>query len=305
MKDCWHFITKKGFIFTIRGDIHPKGKILSIGIYCLDKKGNREYNGKKYSKKVDEYGEKWVKEFHPEYIIKNDFITQILVPEEDIDKYFNPFEISDEAKEKMKKTKWGNLILVLEELIPKEDIGFIGSYLIGFPTEKSDIDILIRGLDNLRKIKENLDYILRKLNATNDLGESLTKISLEKYYGFYSKDKNNFSKMIKNRWPTIRTPEYMTKLRFTPKDNEIDFPILKDRLSNIEIKGNVIDDLGINFMPRFFKIKTNQVEYTIVTYFWDYAYCVKKGDEVIVNGDLFENNIIAINNKTNHGVKFN
>jgi len=72
MKDCWHFVTKDGLIFTIRGNVHPKGFIRAIGLYFIDKKGNRIYNGESYSKIVDEYGEKWVREKHPEYIINDE-----------------------------------------------------------------------------------------------------------------------------------------------------------------------------------------------------------------------------------------
>ena len=205
----------------------------------------------------------------------------------------------------MNKTKWKELIKILEELIPKEDIGFIGSYLIGFQTEKSDIDIVIRGIDNLKKIKENFGYILKKLNATNKLDNYLTEISLKKYYNFYSKEKNDFSKMIENRWATIRTSEYMTKLRFIPNKYEIKFPEIKNKITDFEINGKVIDDFGTNFMPRFFKITTGNKEYSVLTYFWDYTYCVKIGDKVTINGSLFEKDIIVINNRKRHGVKFN
>lgn len=305
MKDCWHFITKDGLIFATRGNFHSEGFIRSIGLYLPDKNGDRIYSGKKYSKIVDEYGDKWVKEKHPEYVVDDEKGIRILTPIEDIDKYFNPFEISGETRELIKKTKWGKLIHILEELMPKEDIGIIGSYLMGFPTEKSDIDIVIRGLKNLKIIKSKFDYILKKLDATPDLDEYLTKISLDKYYGFYSKDKNNFSQMIKNRWATIRTKEYLTKLRFVPKEDEVKSPRIKNKLKEIEVKGRVVDDIGTNFMPRFFKIQTETREYFVLTYFWDYTYCVKKEDNVIINGSLFDENIVVINNRIKHGVNFN
>jgi len=305
MKDCWHFITKDGFIFTTRGSVHPKEFILSIGVYYPDPNGNREYEGVKYSKRIDEYGEEWIKQYRPEYIVQNESGRQILVPIKDVKKYFDPFKISLEEKDFVRGTKWGKLIETLEKLIPTEDIGFIGSRLIGFPSENTDIDIVIRGVDNLKKIKQNFDIILKQLSATDNIGEALTKISLEKYENLYVKEKNNFSKMIKNRWPTIKTFEYMTKLRFIPREGEIIFPPLKKKLKEIEIKGRVIEDIGTNFMPRFFKIKADTGEYSVITYFWDYTYCVKKNDKVMINGSLFEDNVISLNNRNKHGINFN
>lgn len=305
MKDCWHFITKDNLIFTTRGDNHPRGYILSVGLYYPDEKGDREYSGLIYSKKVDEYGDKWVKLICPGYVRKNNLGDQILVPVEDIDKFFDPFLVSQETREIIKRSKWGALIKILEEIIPQEDIGLIGSYLIGFPTMNSDIDIILRGVDNMEKIRNNFKLILKKLNATNDLDNLLKEISLNKYNKLYSPEKNDFSRMIQNRWPTIRTREYVTKLRFVPKEGEIIFPDIKNKVDEIEIKGEVINDLGTNFMPRFFKIKTETGLYFVLTYFWDYTYCVKKGDNVKVRGFLFDDNIIMINDRKKHGILFN
>jgi len=305
MKDCWHFMTKDRFIFTTRGDMHPPGLILSAGVYCPDENGDRTYKGVRYSKKIDEYGEEWIKQKHPEYVVKNESGNRILVPSGEIERYFNPFDIPDKTRKVMKETKWGGLMKIIEELVPKGDIGFIGSYLMGFPTENSDVDMIIRGMENLKRVRENFDYVLNKLNARDNLDEDLTRISLEKYYNLYSNEKNDFSRMIENRWPTIRTPEYMTKLRFVPKDKEVNFPKMEDRLKEIEISGKVVDDIGTNFMPRFFMVKSDDREYTVMTYFWDYTYCVVNGDKIKISGRLFKDDVVAINDRTKHGIIFN
>ena len=303
MRDCWHFITKEGFIFTTRGFNHPSGFIIAIGLYYPDIGGDRAYLGTNYSKDVDEYGDKWVGKCKPEYIRRDDKGNRILVPLGDIKKYFDPFSVSDEKRDLIKKTRWGNLITTLESFIPKEDIGFIGSYLIGFQTQNSDIDVVIRGIKNLKKIKDNFNLILEKLGATQDLDEHMKRISLEKYNRLY-KGKNDFARMIKNRWPTIRTKDYTTKLRFVPRPDEIVFPKINNKIKEIKLSGEVIEDIGTNFMPRFFKIKNKDGEYSILTYFWDYTYCVKNGDYVNVVGSLFEDNLVMVNNKDEHGITF-
>lgn len=304
MKDCWHFITKNDLIFTIRGNIHPEGFVRSVGLYFPDNNGERIYEERNYYKIVDEHGDKWVKYKCPEYIKYDEEGIKMLVPISHIKKYFDPFKISERTRFLIKKTKYYRLISILEKLIPKEDIGFIGSYLIGFPTEKSDIDIVIRGVENLEIIRNNFDIILRHLNATDKLNEDLLRISLEKYHSIYNKERNDFLGMIKNRWPTINNNLFMTKLRFVPRDNEIIFPRPHIKIQEKNVEGVVIDDIGTNFMPRFFRIKSEEGEFVIMTYFWDYTYCVKNKDIVSVSGSLFKENIILINDKENHGIKF-
>ena len=79
----------------------------------------------------------------------------------------------------------------------------------------------------------------------------------------------------------------------------------KKKIKEIVIQGQVIEDIGTNFMPRFFKIKTDAGEYSVITYFWDYTYCVKKNDEVMINGSLFEDNVISLNDRNKHEINFN
>lgn len=306
MRDCWHFITRDDLIFTVRGNFHPNGYLRSAGLYFPNKNGKGVYFGKKYSKDVDEFGDKWVEIKHPEHVINDEKGKRIQVPKKDIKRYFDPFDISQDLREFIKTTKWGRLISILEELIPRKDIGFIGSYLIGFPTKDSDIDIIIRGLENLKKIKENFDYILNRLAGVKFLDNHLRGISLKKYHKIYSKRKNDFSRMIDNRWPTIRTKDFMTKLRFVPKENEIKFPVLKNRLKEkFSLKGVVLDDIGTNFMPRFFKVSTKKGNFDVMTYFWDFAYCVEVDDKVDIRGSYdSKNRTLLLSNPKQHGLKF-
>jgi predicted nucleotidyltransferase len=305
MKDYWHFMTKEGDIFTTRGNIHPEGKLLSVGVYCLDDDGERDFLNNKYKKSVDEFGNKWIGKKYPSYVEIGDLGSRVFVPIDDIKLFFNPFSVSNDMRGKMEKTMWGKLINVLERFVPKKDIGFIGSYLIGFPQENSDIDIVVRGVDNLKIIRDNFRNILNELDAYNNLDESRLGISLKKYNSIYSSKNNNFRNMIKNRWPTVRTDEYMTKIRFSIDSKELSLPEIRgSKIKNIEVLGDVIDDLGTNFMPRFFKIKCDNEFYDVLTYFWDYTYCVKNGDKVKIRGNLFQGNNILLCDRRKHGILF-
>tara|TARA_Y100000310_G_scaffold200887_1_gene200983 strand:+ start:2874 stop:3794 length:921 start_codon:yes stop_codon:yes gene_type:complete len=304
MKDHTHFLTKDGIIFTTRGNTHPKGYVRSIGIYYEDKKGKKLYQGRKFKKELEEFGDKWLPNIRQDYIRNDKLGKYILVPEKDIIKTFDPFSVFDRVETKIEDTKWTSLLNEIRKVVKKEDIGFIGSYLIDFPIENSDIDIIIKGKKNMTKIRDSMKDISENLNVPNDLNKERLKESLKRYHKSYNKNLNNFEEMIKRRWPTLRTDSHTIKLRFCHKLGEDKSVLPKKFIKEIETYGEVIDDEGTNFMPRRFTLKAKKGIFTVMTYFWSFAYCVKKGDMVKIKANLFDNNILVVGDKKNHGIRF-
>ncbi|MBS3145064.1 nucleotidyltransferase domain-containing protein [Candidatus Woesearchaeota archaeon] len=306
MKDYTHFLTKDKIIFTTRGNIHPKGFIRSAALYRNIKEGSRKLENLLFDKEVDEFGTKWVYKTNPSYVKNDKYGRYILVPEEDIVKSFDPFskEVQERVKLALENSVWGTLFRNLTKLIPIEDIGFIGSFLMGFSTKESDLDIVVRGKKNLEIIKNNFKELLKTLKAINVPKEDIIDISLKKYYSIYNKNENDFRKMMERRWSTIVTKDYMLKIRFSYKESEIDEIIPKIKQREAIVEGQVIDDTGVDFMPRSFKLKSKNKEYLVQTYFWDFTYCVKKGDIIKVKAYLFDNKVLYLCEPEKHGIKF-
>lgn len=305
MIDYSHFVTNDGLIFIARGNNQPISGVRAAAIYRPCQDGSRLFNGQRYKKEVDEFGGLWLGQIRPDYFVDDDLGPHIIVPNQDIRKWFDPFIVLDETRARLRK-KWPDLISEIEGIVPREDIGFIGSYLLGFQNEKSDIDMIIRGLNNLNKIRANFKGISERLNSVSWLDQHRLETSLKKYHSIYSEANNNFSEMIGNRWPTIRTNDFMTKLRFAYKDGEEPkIPSLNKKVDEIVVEGRVIDDLGVNFMPRVFRLSSGNEEFNVQTYFWDFTYCVKKGDKIKVKASRFEGNSLFICNPSLHGIKFN
>ncbi|NCO11043.1 hypothetical protein CO038_02840 [Candidatus Pacearchaeota archaeon CG_4_9_14_0_2_um_filter_39_13] len=304
MRDHEHFFTVSGGIFTTRGNTHPSGFVHAAGVYRPSGNGEKEFEGKKYTKEVDDFGNKWVKEINPDYVKEEGPNSYILVPEKDIIKIFNPFENSVKIQEKISDTKWNAVLEELKKVVPKEDIGFIGSYLIGFPNENSDLDIVIRGKDNLIRVKSSFQQIVNNLNAKNSVDERIMQVSLDKYYKMHNEKNNDFRKMVERRWPTIRTNDFMMKIRFTCGDKEENFMTKKELNEDFLCSGVVTDDTGTAFMPREFKIETEEGIYRVLTYFWNYTYCVSNGDKLDVRAAKIGENLLIIKNRDKHGIKF-
>ena len=304
--DCTHFITKDKIIFTTRGNIHPKNYVRAAVLYIPNESGVKILDGQAYEKCINETGENLKYKIKPQYLKNDKTGKYIIIPKKDIVKTFSPFDrkIKDKIFNELRSSKWKELLEELKQIVPIEDIGFIGSYLIGFQNSDSDLDIIIKGSNNLYKIQKNFNAILKKLNGKNNLNSKIFKISLEKYYSIYNRTTNDFSSMIKRRWPTISTANFTLKLRFSLKDDETNKYKFRKKKGTVEIVGLVTNDAGTNFMPRTFSLISNGKNYTAITYFWDYAYCVKTGDRVIVNAFLFNDNLLLISDVDKHGIKF-
>jgi len=305
--DHTHIKIKNNDILTVRGFCFDD--IWAVPIYFYDKKGDRKFRNKRYLKYVDEFLEKYSKK-RPEWIYYSSYGKRLRVPKNEINALYKPFCSEWEIYKHLQKDIYRKVVDVISGIVNRKDIGFIGSSMIGFdPQKNSDLDIVIRGLDNYKKIRRSFGSILLKLGATCSISKEQYNKSIKKYQKLFNKTNNDFREMIYNRWPTIHIPgELFFKVRFTlnpNKDKVINFPS-KLKTEEIITSGRVLDDVGVSFMPRYFKIKSdNNIDYNIVTLFWDYSYCVNQGDLIRVIGAVDKDRkIIVIRDPKHHGIKF-
>ncbi len=310
LNDCTHFITKDNIIFTVRGFSHLLNAIRAIPLYVADSAGTRKskFTDKTFTRAVDEFGDNWLYKVKPAYLEKTKLGRAILVPREDIIQTFDPFNLPQETKDEISKTKFAPVLLALKEIgIKDEDIGFIGSYLVGLQNGNSDIDILIRGIQNMQKVKENMNFLRKKIGAVGFLDEKRKTATLNRYNNVYNFERNDFEPMLSRRWSTIRIgDEIMLKLLFSYKKEEFSEGLLPDELrGETYIEGRVINDDGVCFMPRHFIIENEKGMFRVLTYFWHFYYCVKKGDKVGIFGSLSKDGTcIVLHNRKLHGVKY-
>src|SRR3989344_188080 len=280
--DCDYIMDSKSQFYIVRGYWNDKG-VLTNKVFQPKVDGDRFNNitNKNYEK-----------------VIENNHIPLKLY---DVKKIFCPRKKLKEEYEGLNETIWHNLIKELSKIIPIDDIGIIGSYLIGFDVKK-DVDIVVYGKENCRKLRENVKKLHKNLGTTPITKQHII-YQIKKHGRNYS-EFNTFDKLLCNKWSSFQVREgILSTVRFVYKENEIPVnPFSKKILKEIEIKGKVIDDLGSNFSPRTFIIKTDSGDYTIATYFWIYQSCVKDGMNVFVKGNLREGNIVTLD-EFSHGIK--
>ena len=309
INDHTHIKMKNGDICTTRGFCDEK-RVFVVPLYFKNPKGDKILNNARYEKFVDEFLERY-KHIKPGSIFETSYGKRMVINTDDIEETYDPFGKTEAIFISLNEAIYKRVIESLSKFVPLDDIGFIGSSLVGFDErDESDLDLIIRGLDNYKIVRENFNNVLSNIGAECGISQKQYDKSIVKYSSLFNSEFNDFGEMIKNRWSTIYIPEELfCKIRFTYnpiKENPFFAPEIKIEKSTEEIKGTVVKDSGTSFMPRHFDIKTESGEiYRVITYYWDYSCCVANLDQVKVFGYIDrKNNVISISDTRKHGVKF-
>ena len=161
--------TTDDLFFASTNYIHPHDRFISFLRYIPNPNGDREKNGKTYSKVTSEEAYDYLRKNYPEYLYFCDITqTEMMgVPLDKVKKIIKPEKRLKEIKESYEKGKNKNniklnpLIRKLLDLsdffhykagIPYENLGISGSILPNLQKEAtSDIDFVVYGLNNHRK----------------------------------------------------------------------------------------------------------------------------------------------------------
>jgi len=163
--------TVDGLIFEVKGLVHPLGRVIAFLKYVPDPRGNRVREGKKFTRIYDltkRY--EFLQNNYPEYIfhdpirqremqaILNERIKKIYRPQEKLKKLMEQKrEVGIEA------TAYRFAVAIARNSdISIEDIGISGSILVDLHTEESDIDLMVYGGENGRRVYEWLKKVRAK-----------------------------------------------------------------------------------------------------------------------------------------------
>lgn len=310
--DLDYFRTKDDIIFIVRGYYHPEDYIIGHPVFWGNPQGERIHpSGRRYEKDIEDVYNERLFRLLPDY--KNTEIPKFAakVPRDRIIEIFKPREALRTFLKNHKKTLWTELVFSFRDLagIPLEDIGIFGSHLVGLSHNRSDnlqkdIDFAIYGLENFYRLKSSIEKIRNKFGFSK-ISPSHIKWHTKKYGQSLSKEATNFPKTLKRKWSSLQiAEELLTTVRFVYKKDEIPpNPIISPELKEIEVEGIVTDPDGTNFMPRVFKIKSNEKTFTIVSYYWAFQSPVKIDDGVRITGMLHQDEKVISLDSPHHGIK--
>lgn len=161
--------THDGLIFDVKGFVHPPDRVVAFIRYFPDPEGERTKNGVTYGK-VYSLSRRYalLKERFPQYLVYDPVFDETMceVPVKDVKKRYDPIDMT----RRLRRTKNPDALqisaLKLAKLLKEEagiqwsTIGITGSVLVGLYNCESDIDLIIYGSENCRKVHSALRDML-------------------------------------------------------------------------------------------------------------------------------------------------
>jgi len=297
-QDLDYFRTKDGLVYLVKGNHHPDNIVRAYPVYWPSETGERYHLTRgSYHKKPTDPNNNELYRIYPQYRPSKEPLSVPAVQVKDIEEHFLPRQaaIRFAHDQEQQETIWNELYKsLLEAGVPQEDVGIIGSYLVEVHRDKEDrhikdIDFVVYGLENMKKVKRNIEMIRQKLNATAISPEHVA-YHAKKYQGILSPE-STLALSLQRKWPALQlAPGLLDSIRFVyyPEETPPD-PWALDKKEEIILQGEVVDDTHAVFMPRRFTVAADK-NYQIVIPYWGWYSPVRNKDKVKIKGVLLEDN---------------
>ncbi len=297
--------TTDDLFFATNTYLHPEDRIISFLRYIPDKNGDRSLNNKQYSKVDSNQAYKFLEQNFPEYLFDCEItkVQMMGVPIERVEKLLLPKDRLREIMESQKRDKLQEKVVILAETfhdqtgISFNKMGISGSILPGlYNIEVSDIDFVIYGLNNHRKVMEAFESIKREKGILEGIeGEYWKKLYNKRIkdsslsyeeFRWYENRKNNRGILKGTLFDILQTRDWdeikgnYGETRYEP-------------MGWIEIDCTVTDSLAAFDNPAVYKVdEVNIIEGPNVTiseiasYTHTYAGQAREGERISARGKL-------------------
>jgi len=186
--------TYDGNIFDVKGLVHPPDMIIAFIRFTPDRTGERRKGNTRY-KKVYPLNERYalLRQKFPQYLVFDPVFNQCLceVPNEMVKKHYQPSTHLGRLLRKSDLDDLGKQTIDLAQLLHEKAgakwsaLGVSGSLLVGLHTAKSDIDLVVYGSQNCRKVYNALKLLVR--DGTSGV-KLYNEQDLKALFDFRSKD---------------------------------------------------------------------------------------------------------------------
>jgi len=264
--------TKHDLIFDVKGLVHPPNRVIAFIRYYPSKNGERKGKKQSYKKIYSLFKRyEWLKKNFPEYLVYDQVFNEVLceVPITDIKKHYTPVEELKRIRNKENPDSLESMIMEMASLLKSSariswnSIGASGSVMVGLHTLNSDIDLVVYGSENCRRVYSAIETLFK------DPCCQLKPYSLDelkRLYYFRSKDTLvGFEDFFKTESRKVLQGKFMGRdyfIRFVK-----DFGEITERYGDVhykncgygKVEAVVVDDSEAIFTPCTYKVEDVKV----------------------------------------------
>ena len=261
-----------GVIFDVKGLVHPPDKVVSFPRFVPDVEGERKRGHVTY-RKVYSLSARYElsKKRFPKYLIQDTMFGELLceVPVEDVSRHYRPCERLQELRSSKRLDTLEldalDFVLLLKDYANTSwsALGISGSILAKLHTSNSDIDPIVYGAENCRKVRSALKLSHKRKSS---LVRSYSKEELRTLFDFRSKDTQvNFEDFVRTESKKVLQGKYRGRdyfVRCVKNWGEVREKYGDAHYSNVgcaRIKATVIDASESVFTPCTYKIERVRV----------------------------------------------
>ena len=297
--------TLDGNIFDVKGLVHPLDKIVAFIRFTPDPMGERRRGNVRY-RKIYPLEERYalLRERFPQYLVFDPVFGQWLceVPIELVNRHHEPSSCLSQLRHKSaldvlrKQAVDFAQLLHAEAGVKWDALGISGSLLVGLHTDKSDVDLVVHGSENARKIHSTLESLLP--NSIRGV-KPYNKQDLRALFGFRSKDTQmKFEDFVRTESRKVLQGKF--------KDSDYYIRCVKDwkevaetyglicykPLGEVTVSATVVDDSQMIFTPCTYGIehvhivegKKLQLPCEVVSFRGRFCEQARKGERIIARG---------------------
>ena len=294
-------VTKDDLIFEVKGNVHPKDRIVAYLRYVPAKTGDRlATDGTKYKKIYDLLERKeYLEKNFPKYLWKDSVHGRVVqaVNNSDVAFVLNPVDFLQQLRDSgihLDPLQRASLRLA-ETLVNNfdlswENLGLTGSQLTGLATLNSDIDLIVYGDSAGRKfyrsLKDNFDRVPEICSYS---GSALDRHVDFRWSSSLQKDQLKEIETSKVLQGISNSYEFFIRIVKLTEEAGYNFGNLKfEGLGSLSIHCRIIDDSEAIFTPCYYVVECEQHPKLakLVSYRGRFTEQVKKGMIVKAKGRL-------------------
>jgi len=260
--------TFDGNIFDVKGIVHPRDRIIAFIRFIPDSKGERKRGNVRY-KKVYPLHERYklLQQEFPQYLVFDSVFGEQLceVLDDMVKKHYEPVKYLSKLRHKHGLQELERQTLGFAQLLKSkanvkwESLGVSGSLLVGLQTSASDIDLIVYGSANCRRVYGTLKSLVCGEDSNV---KSYGRRELEPLFDFRSKDTDmEFEDFVRTESRKVLQGKFHQRdyfVRCVKEWSEIDEQygsVRYERVGEVMVAATVTDDSQMIFTPCTYQIE--------------------------------------------------